>query len=268
MSSPPTTTSGRRRLPVLAFIIIAALYLIAIHFATVPFEKGEVGYAQFRTVEDVLRGLFPTVVLGALIGIAVVSYLRWWRPVLRDEPELRAPRFVWLFPVIIVVAILGGIQYSALADKGVAFTISLLIGALLVGVSEELMFRGIGVVSLRDAGLSEGKVALYSSVIFGLAHATNLFTEGLSAIPQVLTTAVAGYFFYLTRRVSGTLILGVVLHGLWDFGLFTGLINGPDNPYIGTFLFIIADVVMLIIALATIRKVFPRREERAEVGAA
>ena len=267
MSSPPTTAAGRRRLPVLAFIILAALFLVAIHFATVPFEKGEVGYGQFRTTEEVLRGLLPSVVLGALIGIAVVSYLRWWRPVLRDEPELRAPRFVWLFPVIIVLAVLGGIQYSALADGGVAFTITLLIAALLVGVSEELMFRGIGVVSLRDAGLSEGKVALYSSVIFGLAHATNLFTEGLSAIPQVLTTAFAGYFFYLARRVSGTLVLGMVLHGLWDFGIFTGLANGRDNLYIGTTLFIIADVIMLIIALATIRKVFPRREERAEVGA-
>jgi cellobiose-specific phosphotransferase system component IIC len=207
VSSPPTTAAGRRRLPVLAFIILAALYLVAIHFAPAPFEKADAGYAQYGTTEDVLRGLLPTVVVGALIGIAVVSYLRWWRPVMRDEPELRAPRFVWVFPVIIVLAVLGGIQYSALADGGVAFTITLLIAAL------------------------------------------------------------AGYFFYLARRVSGTLVLGMVLHGLWDFGIFTGLANGRDNLYLGTTLFIIADVIMLIIALATIRKVFPRREEHAEVGA-
>jgi biotin transporter BioY len=55
----------------------------------------------------------------------------------------------------------------------------------------------------------------------------------------------------------------MVLHGLWDFGIFTGLVDGRDNLYLGTTLFIIADVIMLIIALATIRKVFPRREEHA-----
>ncbi len=68
--------------------------------------------------------------------------------------------------------------------------------------------------------------------------------------------------------MSGTLILGMVLHGLWDFGIFTGLANGRDNLYIGTTVFIVADVIMLIIALATIRKVFPRREAHAEVDAA
>jgi len=138
---------------------------------------------------------------------------------------------------------------------GLSFTVLLLVGCLFIGVSEELMFRGIGVTTFRQAGFSEGKVALWTCVLFGLAHATNIFTEGISALTQVLITAAAGYFFYIIRRVSGMLIVSMVMHGLWDFGLFTNTLTTP--PGIGVVAFILADVVLAIVAVATIRKVFP-----------
>lgn len=56
-------------------------------------------------------------------------------------------------------------------------------------------------------------------MLFGVAHATNLFSEGPKAAIQVLVTLVAGYFFYLVRRWSGGLLVPALLHGLWDFGL-------------------------------------------------
>ena len=63
------------------------------------------------------------------------------------------------------------------------------------------MFRGIGVTTLRAHGLTEGKVALWSSLIFGVVH---LRTPSATARghPQALVVSFAGYFFYLTRRVS------------------------------------------------------------------
>ena len=70
----------------------------------------------------------------------------------------------------------------------------LVVGFLFIGVSEELMFRGIGVTAFRQAGFTEGKVALWTCVLFGLAHATNIFSEGVGALTQVLVTVVAGYF--------------------------------------------------------------------------
>ena len=59
----------------------------------------------------------------------------------------------------------------------------------------EGMFRGLDVVTFRVNGFTEVKVALWTCVLFGLAHPTNLVSEG----PKVLVTAAAGYFFYLTR---------------------------------------------------------------------
>ena len=40
--------------------------------------------------------------------------------------------------------------------------------------------------------------------------------------------AVAGYFFYLARRVSGGLVVPAILHGLWDFSLVSGSVV-PDS---------------------------------------
>lgn len=171
--------------------------------------------------------------------------------------DRRLPRWVWVFPAVMLVAIFAGISYGNLADKGLTYTLLLLVGCLFIGVSEELMFRGIGVIAFRQAGFTEGMVALWTCVLFGLAHSANLFTEGISALTQVLATAVAGYFFYLIRRVVGLLIVSMVLHGLWDFGLITNSLSNP--PAVGAISFILADVVLAVVAIVTIRKVFPRR---------
>ncbi len=253
---------GTRRLPVWGYVLLVVGYLAVIQ--TIPtFVKPEgADYGKFDTLESITQGLWVTVGLGTLVVLVALAVLRWWRPAFVEPESLRLPRWVWVFPGTMLLAILAGTAYTRLADKGAAFTLALLVGALFVGVSEEGMFRGLGVVTFRQAGYSEGMVALWTCVIFGLAHATNLFSEGIGAIPQVLVTAVAGYFFYLARRVSGGLWVPIVLHGLWDFGAFTGRIGDPT--YLGVAAFILTDFVLAIVALVTIRKVFPRR---ARIGA-
>ena len=87
-----------------------------------------------------------------------------------------------------------GIDYAELADKGVGFTLLLLLAALCVGFGEEGMFRGIGVTTFRVNGLSEGRVALWSSAVFGAVHLTNAITTGGTAVTQAIAVSFAGYF--------------------------------------------------------------------------
>jgi CAAX protease family protein len=132
-----------------------------------------------------------------------------------------------------------------------------LLGALLVGCGEEAMYRGIGVTTFRVNGYSEGKVALWSSAVFGLSHGVNLFTsQGKVAFVQVLAAAAAGYFLYLIRRVGGGLLLPVIVHGLWDFGIFTGRLGAV---YAGTGLLVLADVVIVVILLVRRRQIEPEK---------
>jgi hypothetical protein len=248
-----------RRLPIWGFLVIVVGYLAAIHYVPRLVSDGSGEYGVFTSVSDVASRLMPAAGLGAVIALVIVAILGWWRPVFRDTRGL--PRWTWIFPGFMLAAILVGTAYGSLADKGAGFTATLLVSALLVGLSEETLFRGIGVTVFRQAGHSEVAVALWTSLIFGLAHATNIFSEGVGAIPQVLTTAMAGYFFYITRRVSGTLIAPIILHGLWDFGLFSNQLT--DEIGLGAGLFIIVDVVLLIVAIATFRKVFPKAKPAA-----
>ena len=254
-----------RRLPVWGFIVLAIGYLAAVQLIPRLTTPADSKYGAFTNTAEVVGGLWVTVGLGSVIGLVAVAVLGWWRPVFIDDRPL--PRWTWSFPVIMLVAIVAGISYGNLADKGLSYTLMLLVGCLFIGVSEELMFRGIGVTTFRQAGFTEGKVALWTSVLFGLAHATNIFTEGVGALPQVLVTAVAGYFFYVTRRVSGLLIVSMTVHGLWDFGLFTNTLSTPTA--FGGLVFILADIVLAILAIVTIRKVFPgTRELPAATGSA
>ncbi len=246
-----------RRLPVWGFVLLAAFYLVTITVTDKVFSASGSEYAKFNTTSAVLHNLYPLVIVGSVIGLVSVGLLRWWGPVMVEQE--RTPRWTLVFPILMLICVLGAINYKALGDLGLGFTLLLLGGTFLVGVSEETMFRGIGVVSFRQAGFSEGWVAIWTAALFGLGHSLNIIDNGLSQAPQVLITAFAGYFFYMVRRSTGFLVFAWLLHGLWDFGTFTGKLT--DETYMGTAILIVADVVLAIIALATIRKVFPKRQD-------
>jgi uncharacterized protein len=238
-------TARVRKIPVWAFIVLAIAYL-AIPLALIRLLTPDlyVGYARFTSAELIWRALLVPFGVSVLFVVAAMTVLGWWRPVLRDHRPVR--RWVWAVPIIMGLAVLGGINYPELCDKGAGFALLLLLGALLAGCGEEGMYRGIGVTTFRVNGYSEGKVALWSSVLFGLSHAINFFSVGALAFAQVLVAAAAGYFLYLVRRLGGGLLLPVIVHGLWDFGLFTGLLGEDGTVYAGIGLFALADVVIVV----------------------
>ena len=175
------------------------------------------------------RSITVPVLVSLVFVYAVVAVLGWWRPVFTDDKPVR--RWVRIIPVIMIITVLAGINYSGLSHKGGGFIILLLLTSLGVGFAEEGMFRGLGVVTFRGRmGSTEAKVALWTCVLFGLAHATNLFSEGPKALVQVLVTALAGYFFYLIRRAFSGLVVAAVLHGLWDFGAISPARSSRARP--------------------------------------
>ena len=118
------------------------------------------------------------------------------------------------------------------------------------------MFRGIGVTVFRTNGFSQGKVALWSSVVFGAAHLTNALTAGGAAVGQAIIVSFAGYFFYLVRRRSGGLVVGVVLHGMFDFSLISGeVIEG--KTYAGSIAGILCYVMLGIILVTRRHRIEP-----------
>lgn len=247
--------SGGRRLPIVVWVVLVVVYLAIIQVVTkVMTADAPVKYAAPTTLDEVLKGYLVPIGLSALFAAGVVTYLRWWRPAMVEHRPVQ--RWVIAVPILMVLGIVTMIDYGALAAKGVAFTAALLLTMMCVGFAEEMMFRGVGLTMFRAHGFTEGRAALWSTVAFGIAHATNLFTAGTGAFFQVLTTIIAGYFFYLIRRRAGTLLVGMLVHGLWDFSLIsTSVATGTSGIRGG--IGILVMIVLFIVVLARRKKIEP-----------
>jgi uncharacterized protein len=211
-------------------------------------------YGTFKTTEQAVFGLLIPIGISLLFVYGMVWALGWWRPVLMDDRPVQ--RWLWIVPVVLVASVLLGLNYPDLVDEDIAFVLVLLLGTQCVGFAEEGLFRGVGVTVFRVNGFGEGKVALWTSVVFGLVHLSNFFGgEGGRAIVQAAVVSLAGYFFYLVRRVSHGNVLNSVLHGLFDFTLLSSFIG--DDPYPGAFAPMAVYVILGIVLLLRRRHIEP-----------
>jgi hypothetical protein len=186
------------------------------------------------TTRDVIVQMWVPLGAALLFTYAVVAALRWWDPVLRERHPVQ--RWVWAVPIVFAICIAAAIDYADLFNKDIGYILALLVGTQFVGWGEEGMFRGIGVTTLRGHRLTEGRVAWWSSIIFGVVHISNAITGEVSkALPQAIAVSFAGYFFYLIRRVSGGNALNSIIHGFFDFSIITGTAIVVDQgAYIGS----------------------------------
>ena len=227
------TDYGRRPSPLWALIAVVVIWLAIIKLVGAGLSgQAHVIDGRLLTVQNLMYALVIPLGAATVFVYGVIAALGWWRPLLHDPLPVR--RWVWVIAGVFAIAILLGINYSGLADRGPGFTLTLIAVALLVGFGEEGLFRCIGVTTLRRMHLSEGKVALWSSVIFGLAHIANLIGGNPGALAQALIVSLAGYFFYLIRRVSRSNILNSVLHGFFDFTILssTAILPQSQQPHV------------------------------------
>jgi membrane protease YdiL (CAAX protease family) len=136
--------------------------------------------------------------------------------------------------------------------------LTLLGSVLLIGLGEELMFRGITLETIRRVGhTTELKAALWTALIFGGVHATNIFTEGAGAFLQAAIAIISGLLFYITYRVSGTISVPVILHAGWDFSMFSGNLGIDPAPYIFTPVALLTLLVLTILMIARRHVIWP-----------
>lgn len=188
----------------------------------------------------------PTL-FGCAFLVVAISVLGWWRMVLFD-PSKSGPKWVWILPVAIAGIILNnflGLQFSKLSFELLLWSG---LGAVGVGFGEEMTTRGSMIVGLRSR-FPESKVWLISTLLFSALHLPNvLFGLPFSAVPfQMVNTFIFGSGLYVIRRISGTLILSMILHGLWDSSMF--LSNATGGASSGLFIAVYPIAVICTIAL-------------------
>ncbi len=176
----------------------------------------------------VKHGLSPSLAAASLFLLAVVALFRWGREAgLAQGPQRGTLRVIW--PWLLFLALFAASAlHAGLPPAGV--TLFILANTLLVGWSEEGMFRGLWLRGLHRSFGIWGAI-LGSSLIFGAMHVLNVFLTGdlRGAVLQAAAAFLSGVFLAAVRLRTGSLWTGNILHGLWDAGTFLVAAGGATT---------------------------------------
>lgn len=177
--------------------------------------------------EMVSRTISIPLVLAPILLLVVVSVTGWRREVgLKPIESARSLLILWLPLLFVLVFVVGALAGGLSFTQATAFV---LINTILVGFSEELMFRGV----LFYGALTQFRVwtaIIITSLLFGAVHITNGFITGdfTAAMIQAIAAAMAGIWFMAIRVRTKSIIPGMIMHALWDCAIFlsTSAIKG------------------------------------------
>lgn len=197
-------------------VALGYMAIVGVTWSFLGLDYDDVG----STTSTVVEGIVVPVAIGAVFLAAVTSFLGWWGPAIHED--MRAPKWLWAVPALMFLPGLGfALGGFGEADRSAGFLLALGVGCLLVGFSEEMLTRGTGLVGLRG-GFGEALSWFFSCLLFGLIHALNaVFGQSIGlTLQQILFAFLAGSVLYVTRRVSGTLVVCMLLHAWIDFTTF------------------------------------------------
>lgn len=175
-------------------------------------------YPQKIQLQDlVTRGIAWQILLASLLLLAVLAWFRW------GDLGFRAPasgtlKLVWL-PALILLALFVLAVLQGLPGPGVMLL--LLVNCLMVGFSEEVMFRGVLFRALR-ARLRIWPAILWTTVAFGGIHVLNALLTGefATAAVQAVFAACTGLLLMALLLRTGSLWVAILVHAAWDWVTF------------------------------------------------
>ncbi|MCT4370121.1 CPBP family intramembrane metalloprotease [Yangia mangrovi] len=156
----------------------------------------------------------------ALAGVLLVCVIAWrgWRDLGFRAPAPGTLKLLWL-PALIVLAMFGLAVVLGLPAPDVVLLV--LANTLLVGFSEEVMFRGVLFGALRER-LRPWPAILCTTGAFGLVHVLNGFLTGsfTLAVMQALAASCTGLMLMAILLRTGSLWGAILVHALWDCATF------------------------------------------------
>ena len=197
------------------WVAVAIIYVINIAFVLLG---ARLLSAMFPDMPGYGRGLSQSLIL-VLVGVALVAALLtlsgfWRRAGFVGPSQWRALHLFWLPVLYLPFHFLGGIRPLPTDELLV-----LLVAYAATGFYEEGMYRGLILGILRPKGVWTSVIV--SSVLFGLAHLTNILLRGnpgLIAL-QALGAATDGVGMAALRVRTRTIWPGIALHMLHDLFL-------------------------------------------------
>jgi hypothetical protein len=170
--------------------------------------------------EMVQSQIVPALVIAPIFLFIVVAYFKWWKETgLKWVDNNRSLLLLWLPALAIIINLALGLPANTTGGR---VLLIVLVNTLLVGISEELMFRGILLHGARSR-YRFWTAILIVSILFGLIHALNGFITGDfgAALFQSVTAFSSGLMYMGLRLRQNSLLPVMLVHGLWDFSVFS-----------------------------------------------
>jgi membrane protease YdiL (CAAX protease family) len=203
----------------------------------------------------VQHGIAPSLAAAGVFLLVVVVLFRWVREVgLAQGPQRGSMRVIWPWLMYLALFLASALN-AGLPPASV--TLFIFANTMLVGWSEEVMFRGLWLRGLhRSFGIWVAIIG--SSLIFGAIHVLNVFLTGdlKGAVIQATAAVLSGVFLAAVRLRTGSLWTGIVLHGLWDCGTFlvaAGATTAAAPTAMGEFGSVVTSIPLFLLGLFFLR---------------
>jgi membrane protease YdiL (CAAX protease family) len=169
--------------------------------------------------ELVKNQIMFNVLVAMVFLIVVINHFKWWSQVGWKAPNnLQDLRLLWPPAVVLIFLLLTVISIGLPPTRVLMLVI---VNTLMVGISEELMFRGI---LFHGASSSFGiwHAVWITAIIFGSIHTLNGFITGdfRTSIAQALFAATFGIWALALRVRLDTILPVIIIHWLWDWLAF------------------------------------------------
>jgi membrane protease YdiL (CAAX protease family) len=244
--STASTAPGPRVKPSIAAGFVLYVGYLAIFYATWAINDVDYPTIGETTRSAKLHYALPTL-FGSTFLVVMVTAFGWWRITLFDK-ERSGPRWGWIGPIFMGLVAISSLAMMNTDGATAELVMWSVLGGLGVGFGEEMITRGGLLVGFRTK-YPEQRVWLFTTLLFSALHIPNaLFGESVPAmIGQVVLTFIFGSLLWATRRLAGTLLLSMFLHGIWDSSIFLpGATDSGDNP-VALLLYPIAIVVTVAV---------------------
>jgi len=168
--------------------------------------------------ESVTHGISWNLVMAVAL-LAIVTVAMRWRDLKFVAPKPMASLRVLWFPALYLLFF--ALMPAVLGLPPASTLLFVIMNTMLVGLSEEWMFRGVLFQGLRSR-LAMWPAILLTSALFGAAHVMNVVTTGQlgEAIVQAAAAFMSGMVLIALLIRTGSIWVPIVYHALWDFGTF------------------------------------------------
>jgi membrane protease YdiL (CAAX protease family) len=171
---------------------------------------------QPTQLDELVKSQLIYGVLTAIVFLSVaITYFNWWDQVGWKGPnDSRNLRLLWL-PALFLFIMLVIVLFTGLPP--IRILLIVIINTLMVGISEELMFRG---VLFHGASSSFGiwRAVWITAIVFGSVHTLNSLITGdfNASVFQALFAGMFGVWAVALRVRLDTVIPLIIIHWLWD----------------------------------------------------